>query len=156
MTTRKQLYAMGEPLGDSATERKPGGGIRYGGGGGGGSSSSSTTTTNIDKRLAVGDGGIGNTGDNVSVNVTDGGIVSRALDTIDLSNATNADGFGKLLEASTRLFDRGENLIGQTQKGVADAYASAQAQKTGSIDNKTIIILAVAGAAAVVMIQRGK
>ena len=33
--SRKQLYEMGEPFGDSATHRKPGG-IVYGGGGGGG------------------------------------------------------------------------------------------------------------------------
>lgn len=41
MTSRRELYAMGEPFGDSATQEKPFGRI-YGGGGGGGGT---TTTT---------------------------------------------------------------------------------------------------------------
>lgn len=39
MTSRRQLYAAGEPFGDSATQHKPGGRI-YGGGGGGSSTTS--------------------------------------------------------------------------------------------------------------------
>ncbi|NQW92531.1 MAG: hypothetical protein HQ446_00580 [Polaromonas sp.] len=41
MISRQQLYAMGEPLGESATRAKPGGRI-YGGGGSGGGGSSTT------------------------------------------------------------------------------------------------------------------
>jgi len=45
--SRRQLYAFGEPLGDSATRTKPGGRI-YGGGSGGGNTSTGTTyTSNI-------------------------------------------------------------------------------------------------------------
>ena len=40
--SRRQLYAMGEPLGDSATYRKADGGLVLGGGGGGGGSSTGT------------------------------------------------------------------------------------------------------------------
>ncbi len=36
MISKRQLYAMGEPLGDSSTSLKPGGHV-YGGGGSGGS-----------------------------------------------------------------------------------------------------------------------
>lgn len=46
MTSRRQLYAAGEPFGDSATCKKPGGRI-YGGGGGG-----QTTTNSIDPRFS--------------------------------------------------------------------------------------------------------
>jgi len=42
--SRRQLYAMGEPLGDSATYRKADGGLVLGGGGGGGGSAPSSTT----------------------------------------------------------------------------------------------------------------
>jgi hypothetical protein len=42
--SRRQLYALGEPIGDSATRLKPGGRV-YGGGGGGSSTPSSTTQT---------------------------------------------------------------------------------------------------------------
>lgn len=125
-------------------------------GGGGGSNSSSSTTTNIDQRLAVGDGGAGISGNNSSIVITDGGIVSRALDTVDVANATNADSFGALLEASTKLFDRGESLISQTQKSVADAYASAQNTKAGTIDNKTMIVFAVVAAGAFAFSRRAR
>lgn len=129
---------------------------QFGGGGGSSSSSTSTTTYNSDKRLAVGDGGAGISGDNSSITITDGGIVSRALDTVDVANATNGDSFAKLLEASTKLFDRGESLIGQTQKSVADAYAAANDNKAQTIDNRTIIVLAVAAAAAYAYTQGKK
>lgn len=45
MTSRRELYAMGEPFGDSATRAKPGGRIYGGGGGGGGTTTSSTQAT---------------------------------------------------------------------------------------------------------------
>lgn len=48
MTSKRQLYAAGEPLGDSVTRAKPGGRI-YGGGGGGGEQ---TTTSSIDPRFS--------------------------------------------------------------------------------------------------------
>ena len=44
--SRRELYAMGEPLGECVTRLKPGGRI-YGGGGGGGPTSSTTNTSNI-------------------------------------------------------------------------------------------------------------
>jgi len=43
--SKRQLYALGEPLGDSVTQRKSGGGMIYGGGGGGGAPSGPTNTT---------------------------------------------------------------------------------------------------------------
>jgi hypothetical protein len=42
--SRRQLYAMGEPLGDGATRREAGGKIIYGGGGGGGNPANTTQT----------------------------------------------------------------------------------------------------------------
>jgi hypothetical protein len=45
--SRRQLYAMGEPLGDSATYRKVDGGLVLGGGGGGGGGGSTTQTTDL-------------------------------------------------------------------------------------------------------------
>lgn len=147
--------------------------------GGSSKSSSSSTTNNYDKRNAVQDG-IGLSGDGSSVtvtnNITDAGIVSRALDSLDLGNANNAQGFGKLLDASGELlgtitssqasgFDKligvaadmwnqGQNLIGTTQKSVADAYSTAQSDKAGAIDNRTLIVLAVAAAAALAFMNR--
>lgn len=172
--SRRELYAAGEPFGDCATARKPGGGYLCGGGGKS-ASSSAQTTYNTDKRLAVGDGGLGISADNSDVGLTintttnmmDGGAiagafdtttatVSRALQTVDLNNATNAEGFSKLLTTAEGLFNKGETLIGQTQQAVADAYHQAQTNKAGTIDNRTIIVLAVAGAAAVFAMRRAR
>ena len=48
--SRQQLYAAGEPFGDSATRLKPGGRV-YGGGGSGSSGGTSTTTQSIPDEL---------------------------------------------------------------------------------------------------------
>lgn len=170
--------------------------------GGRSSSSSSNTTINQDNRVAVQDGiGLANSNNN-TIQITDGGIVGRALDTVDLSlltandnfsnalsmaqNASNqaiaasnaanknalnfadsqirkaletvdttlGDGFGRLLDISENMLSAGGDMIKQTQSTVAAAYADAQNTAKGTIDNRTMIILAVAGAAALVMIKR--
>ena len=46
--SRKQLYALGEPFGESATRLKPGGRVYGGGGGGGGSSTPDKTTQTVE------------------------------------------------------------------------------------------------------------
>lgn len=161
--SRRELYAHGEPFGDSATRRKLGGG--YVCGFGGGSSSASTQeTNNFDQRNAVQDGiGLsGSSGNAVTLNntnttnITDGGIVTKALDSINLNNATNAEGFESLLSAAESLWQRGEKLIGQTQQSVADAYMTAQTEAKGTLDNRTIAVIAVAGAAALAFASRRK
>lgn len=124
------------------------------------SSASSQTTNNQDNRVAVQDG-IGlsaSSGNviNVTTTTTDAAIVGRALQTVDMSNATLGEGFEGLLAAADNLFTRGESLIGQTQKSVADAYGQAQTNKAGTIDNRTIIVLGVAGAVALYAINRKK
>ena len=159
--SRRELYALGEPLGDSATRAKPGGGYVCGGGG---SSKSSQATSNYDQRVAVQDGiglsgssgNIIQTSSNTHYTVTDGGIVGRGLDTVDktvksaldainVSSANNADGFSKLLDIAGDMFTTSQGLIGQTQKSVADAYSMAKTDAKGTIDNRTIMVIAVAG-----------
>lgn len=120
--------------------------------GGSSSSSSSQQTYNTDRRQVTGEGSIGINSDNsqisVSVESLDKDVVSRALDSVDSSNAALGTGYEKLLSATEKLFERGESLIGQTQKSVADAYSMAQTDAKGTIDNRTITVLAVAGVAA--------
>ncbi len=159
--SRRQLYEHGEPLGDSATRRKLGGGYVCGFGGSS-SSASNQETNNYDQRVAVQDGiGFSGSSNNALTitttnNVTDGGIVSKALDSINLNNATNAQGFESLLGAAESLWERGEKLIGQTQQSVADAYMTAQTEAKGTLDNRTIAVIAVAGAAALAFASRRK
>lgn len=109
--------------------------------------SSKSSQSNADNRVTAGTIGISGSGNTV----TDGGIVSRALDTVDLVNALGFEGFQNLL-------DKGESLIGQTQKSVADAYAQAEANKAGALDNRTILVLgiAVAVVAGIYFVNRRK
>ena len=165
------------------------------------SSKSSTTnqTFNTDNRQAVQDGfGFSNSDANTigitntnTYNVLDGGIVGRAMDSVDRTTAailgvnsdalaasrqntaaaldfanqasqraletvdtTLNDGFQRLLDISKDLFIYGGDLIDQTQSTVAGAYADAQNTAKGTIDNRTIIVLALAGAAALVLMRR--
>ena len=109
-----------------------------------------STTNNLDKRLVVGDSGLGITSDNstLSLNMLDAGAIKGALDTVNMSNSIAGDGYARLISAAENMFNTSQGLIGQTQKSVADAYSIATTDKAGTIDNRTIIVLAVAGAAA--------
>lgn len=148
-------------------------------------STSSQTTNNVDRRVAVQDG-IGISGDgnalelitNTTNNLLDGGAIAeafgfgratsadalrttrdtfdRALDSIDTTSATLGQGYSELLDAADALWNRSEKLIGQTQQSVADAYVRAQDTARGTIDNRTIIVLAVVGAAALFLGTRGR
>jgi len=152
--SKRQLYELGMPLGESVTRHKLGGGYVCGGGG---DSESSQSSSNYDQRVAVQDGiGLsGSSGNTISVQTVDAQIVGKALDSVNVSNALGADNFSKLLEVGKEMFNTSQGLIGQTQKAVADAYGQAQNDKAGTIDNRTIIVLAVAGAAALVAMNKG-
>ncbi|MGV0983489.1 MAG: hypothetical protein ACOYB2_02975 [Limnohabitans sp.] len=146
--SRRELYAHGEPFGDGATQRRIDGKGYMCGFGGDSSSSSSNTTNNYDKRVVTNDG-FGLSGDNNTVTMTtlDGGAIQKAFDFASANNAVLGGGYDALINA-------GQNLIGQTQKAVADAYGQAQADKNGTIDNRTIIVLAAVGAAAVFALRK--
>ena len=152
--SKRQLYAAGMPLGESVTRAKLGGGYVCGGGG----SKSSQASSNQDNRVAVQDG-IGlsySSGNTINVETVDAEIVGKALDSVNVSNALNSDNFTKLLDVQKDMFNTSQGLIGQTQKSVADAYAQAQTEARGTIDNKTIMVLGVAAAVALVaMNQKG-
>ncbi|MDF3822339.1 hypothetical protein P3G55_20715 [Leptospira sp. 96542] len=120
----------------------------------GGSSKSSQTTNNTDNRNAVnGDGGVSGTGNTLTINKTDNGAVSRALDSIDIANANQGKSFESLLSAGLEMF---KTATATTQasssavaSGLASAYSTAQADKAGSLDNRTIIMLAGIAAAVI-------
>lgn len=85
-----------------------------------------------------------------------------ALDFATGANATNAAGFSQLLDTGLEMFTlAGDsirsattdafNLVDATNSGIAGAYQTATAEKSGSLDNKTIMILGLAAAAAVAL-----
>lgn len=129
----------------------------------GSSSSSSVATTTVanttDKRMVV-DTGVGISSESSTVNVTtlDAGIVNKALDTIRQNDAGLGEGFTKLLGLAEMLFKDGSDLIESTQTASLaqlETINSAANDKTGAIDQKTIIVLGIAGAAALVL-TKGK
>lgn len=156
--SRRELYALGEPLGDSSTTAKLGGG--YVCGGGGSSSSSQQTTQNTDKRQAV-ESGIAISSDSSTVNVQalDGAIVQKALDTVSVADASNAQGFSQLLSLADKVISGAGSVIESTQATTLAQVAAlntASNDAKGSIDQKTMTILAVAGVAAVWAFNRKK
>lgn len=113
----------------------------------GGSSSQDQETSYTDNRNAVqGDGGVSGSGNSLSIVKTDGGAVARALDSIDIANANAGKSFENLLKASVAMFNTSSTAVSD---GLVNAYSTAQADKAGSLDNRTIVILS--GLAAVVI-----
>ncbi len=151
----RALYAAGEPFGDSATEKLPCGRVILGGGGSKSSSSTQTTSANTDRRLAF-SSGVGISADNSSVNVqsVDSEIVKRALDSVDVSTANAGAGVDKLLDVADRLFTGAGQMVSQTQNAALaqlDTLNRAQNDAKGAIDQKTLVIIAIAGAAMVIV-----
>ena len=150
--SKRQLYALGEPLGDCVTHAKPGGGRVYGGGS---SSSSSQASNSYDNRVTAQDAVALSASNNNQINVLDGGAIQSALDSININNALFYEGADALLEMGKEIFNAGQSNISQLQKHVADAYTTAHAEKAGTIDNRTVIILGVALVAGVALIKKG-
>lgn len=133
MTSRRDLYAMGEPFGDSATRRKPGGGYVCGGGGDSSSSSNqSTTNINNDRRQVVDTGSIGISSDSSSVNITslDQGAIAGAKEIALASVTNNATNTAKLLEVAGALFS-GQQKALDVSATLANSLA---AKSTGAED----------------------
>ena len=206
--SKRQLYAVGETLGECVTRREAGR-IIYGGGGGSSKSSSTTNTTVTDKRMVV-DGGWGITADgstvglsstnntstsvsnsgntststyfkdtgNTTNNITtiDAGVVKAALDFATGADAVAGDGYEKLLDTTKdvtvsgsnafnrvidladKLFSTSSGILGKTADATlaqVSALNTAQNDDKGAIDQKTIIVLGIAGAVALVAVSGG-
>ncbi len=72
-----------------------------------------------------------------------------ALDFATNANATNAEGFQSLLSGGLDLLNKAYDSTAKTQQFTADAYQTASAELSGSLDNKTIMILGLGALAAV-------
>jgi hypothetical protein len=152
---KRQLYAAGEPIGDSCTSMAYGKRRIYGGGGSSSSSSNQTQTTNTDKRMVL-SGGVGVSSDQSTVNVTntslDPQIVQSTLDAIKANDATNGQGFSQLLTLADTLFQGAGQVIQKTQDstmGQISALNTAAATTKGALDQKTLLIIAAGSVAAI-------
>lgn len=156
--SRKYFERQGEPLGDSVTRPKLGGGYVCGGGGGSSKSATTTTTTNIDKRMVVDTGvGISSESSTVNVEVLDADIVNNALLFAAAADATAGEGFEKLLGLTERLFDAGGAILDTTAKtsmAAVEAVNTARNDAEGDIDQKTLIILGAVGLGAAYLMKK--
>lgn len=124
-------------------------------------SNSTSNTFNYDQRVVADGGGVGLSGNGSTFNVTDAGIAKRAFDSTDANFKLVTDSAGKglsaLLDATQSMFakqsEQATAMAGTVEKNVLDAYRNAASDKTGTIDNKTIIALAVAAVVAVVFLN---
>lgn len=160
MTSRRELYAHGEPFGDSATRKKLGGGYVCGFGGDSSSSSTQQTTVNNYDQRSITDARSETTSTTTNTSTTNN-ITSLDPGAIDAgksialagiaNNSTNTD---HLLAVADSLFAKTSDLMTTNTKlaatlasGANQAYADATSQATG---NKNIVYagLAVVGLAA--------
>lgn len=154
MTSRRELYAHGEPLGDNVTRKKLGGGYVCGGGGDSSSSSSQSTTTNQYDQRQITDARQENTTTTNNITTLDAGAI-EASKSIALSGiANNATNTANLLAVADKLFstqqkalDANVSLSNSLATTAAGAYKDASGQAQG---NKNLVYagLAVVGIAA--------
>jgi hypothetical protein len=114
-----------------------------------------TTTTNQDNRIVNESGIVATTGASIVANIEsmDGDIVNKALDFAATADGNNKDAFSKLIDFAADTFATGAQMISAGQQQVIDAAQSVQADKQGSIDQKTMIVLGVAAASALVLVK---
>lgn len=91
-------------------------------------------------------------------NTLDGGVIGKAFDYAAGVDATTggvmADVLGLADRLSARSTDSATSLASRFQDNVLQAYDGAKNTTPGGIDNKTMIVLAVAGAVAVMASKR--
>lgn len=109
-----------------------------------------TTSNNIDRRQVVAEGGFGVASDGATVNITsvDAGIAKAAIDAVSGADATNGQGFTQLLNLADKVFTGAGAMLDTTQKtslAQVEALNTVANDAKGVIDQKTIIVLAIAG-----------
>lgn len=125
---------------------------------GGSSSSSATTTqtTSTDKRMVV-DNGVGVSSDSstVTVNAVDLGAVEAAFGFAEGSGALLAGSFDKVLKLADTVLTGSLNAADKSTALVSSAFETAKNTASGSIDQKTMMVLAGVAAAAYIATKGG-
>ena len=120
-------------------------------------SASTTTYSNTDKRGVADNGAFLVTGDgnalDVRVESVDADIAKAAFAAVTAADAAGAEGFGQLLDLAGELFAGAGQMVEGTQAAALNAYSNATTEKAGTIDNKTIIVLGVAAAVALIAVK---
>lgn len=114
-----------------------------------------TTTQNWDNRIVTESGIVAAGGSSIVANIEslDGEIVKKALDFAAEGSDDNSNNFAKLIEFGGELFGKGAAMLQTGQDTVLQAMQSAENDKRGAIDQKTVVVLGIAAAAALVMVK---
>lgn len=75
-------------------------------------------------------------------------LTDKSLSLVSSSNATLGQGFASLLSVGKSMFDSNVNAVNNLGAATAQAYRDATADKSGGLDNKTILLLGAAAIAA--------
>jgi hypothetical protein len=118
------------------------------------SANQSSQTTNTDRRIVTDKGVVATDGAVINYTGLDADVAKAAFDTVQIADAQNGEGFGKLLSLADKIISGGGAMLTKGQDQVLQAAQSVQAEKQGSIDQKTIMILGVAAAAAFAMSRK--
>lgn len=93
-------------------------------------------------------------------NLTDD-VVYAALGSVDKANALAGQSLDDVLKLASSVFDRGSLITQQAMQQTGAAYDvllarknEADIQESGALDNRTVVVLAVAGLAAVVLLRK--
>lgn len=124
-------------------------------------SSNTQQTWNTDRRNVVDGGSVNLSGDGSTLTMLDGGAIAGAFDAFKAVNDSAGEGITAMLGTVERLFagasagaaktqELATQMAGTVEKNVLDAYRNASSDATGTVDNKTIVlvvlgVLAVAG-----------
>jgi len=115
-------------------------------------SSQATTTQNYDQRIVADGGSLAFSGaSGNSVVLTDYESTKSAFDFANVLAQSGEKSFDKLLDTATGLFEGAASAVSRAQDQTAEAYKQAIETRQGTIDNKTITVIAVAGAAAMIL-----
>jgi len=114
------------------------------------SSSTSTSTQNTDKRQVVDNQSVGVSSDSSTVNVqmTDLGAIDKAMTMLNNGGIGLQESFDKVVGLADVLLKGSLEAVKGTNQVVSQAYETAENTQSGSIDQKTMIVLAGAAAAA--------
>ena len=89
-------------------------------------------------------------------------VAKDAFEFAKAADATSGQGFQGVLQLAERLFDGGRDLVEGARDAVTDAYkdayttsTAAQVDKQGAIDQKTMIVIAGLGVAALWALKKG-
>lgn len=99
---------------------------------------------------------------NIRSESLDDDVVFAALGTVEKANALAGQSLDDVLMMANNVFSRGADITQRAMEQTGAAYdlllerkQEADLQESGALDNRTVVLLAVAGLAAVVMLKRG-